>query len=63
MNQYKLRRCQLGIHNYTNFMDSSIHPSYHLDVPNEVMKCQVCGILTLPREILEREQYEDNHEY
>lgn len=52
---FQERRCQLGIHNYINFMDSPIEIEYKLDVPNEVLMCKKCGCMTLPKELLDRE--------
>ena len=52
---FQERRCQLGIHNYINFMDSPIEIKYKLDIPNEVLICKKCKCLTTPKELLDRE--------
>ena len=54
---FQERRCQLGIHNYINFMDSPIEIEYKLDIPNEVLMCKKCGYMTTPKELLDREVY------
>ena len=51
---FQERRCQLGIHNYINFLESAIDIEYKLDVPNEVLICQICKCLTTPKELLDR---------
>ncbi len=55
------RRCELGFHNFTNFMDNSIHVQYHMDIPNEVLMCKRCGHMLTPVEIKARQQYEDKN--
>ena len=55
---FQERRCQLGIHNYINFMDSPIDIEYKADIPNEVLICNVCKNITTPRELLERAENE-----
>jgi len=57
--KYQDRRCEMGFHNFTNFMDSSIHATYTKDIPNEVLMCHRCGHMLTPKEIRDREQYED----
>jgi len=48
------RRCDLGFHNFINFMDSPIDIEYVADIPEEVLICKTCGTMLTPREILER---------
>jgi len=58
---WEKRRCEIGVHNFTNFMDSSIHIKYHADIPNEVLICKRCGHMTTPKELIERQHYEDEN--
>lgn len=53
------RRCELGFHNFTNFMDSSIHIEYNMDIPNEVLMCKRCGHMLTPNELRNRQHYQD----
>ena len=48
---YQLRRCELGIHNFINFMDSPLEIEYVLDIPEEVLICKVCKHMLTPLEI------------
>lgn len=50
--KYQSRRCQVGIHNYINFMDANIEIEYVMDVPQEVLMCKVCGHMTTPAELI-----------
>jgi len=54
---YKNLRCQLGIHNYINFLDSPIEVHYKLDIPDEVLMCTVCGTMTTPVELYNQQSY------
>jgi len=56
---FQERRCQLGIHNYINFIDSPIEIEYRLDIPNEVLMCTKCGCMTTPKELLDRKVYNE----
>lgn len=53
------RRCDLGFHNFINFMDSPIDIEYVADIPDEVLICKTCGTMLTPRELLERQNYKD----
>ena len=55
--KWEKRRCEIGFHNFTNFMDSSIHITYIQDIPNEVLICKRCKYMTTPKELIERQQY------
>ena len=46
---WEKRRCQIGFHNYNNFMEG------------EVRICKRCGHMTTPRELQERQHYEENN--
>lgn len=59
---FQERRCQLGFHNFDNFLDSTIHIEYGMDIPNEILICKRCKHMTTPKELHEREQYEDNND-
>ena len=48
---YQVRRCELGIHNFVNFMDSPLEIEYRLDIPEEVLVCKVCKHMMTPFEI------------
>ena len=56
---FQERRCQLGIHNYINFLDSPLKIEYKLDIPDEVLMCTKCGCMTTPKELLDREEYHE----
>lgn len=50
------RRCQLGLHNFIQFMDSPIEIEYVADIPEEVLICKTCGTMQTPRELYEKAQ-------
>ena len=56
---FQERRCQLGIHNYINFMDSPLELEYYKDIPEEVMVCKLCKQITTPYELQQRMQQDD----
>ena len=58
---FQERRCQLGIHNYINFMDSPIEIEYHRDIPEEVLICKICKQMTTPYELSRRMDDEWNN--
>ncbi len=62
MSVFHERRCQLGIHNYVNFLDSSIHIEYEKDIPNEVLICQLCKYITTAKELIKLQRYEEVHD-
>ena len=60
---FQERRCELGIHNYINFMDSPIEIEYYKDIPEEVLICKICKQMTTPYELSRRMDDDWNNFY